>query len=98
MSYATLGVDAITSILRGKKLIVLGEGVDLFARRVPPALQGQTLAESGIGAKTGMSVVALKKDDETISRLMPSVVLEPGMEILLIGSSAQIQRFVEIYG
>ncbi|QDG50574.1 potassium transporter TrkA [Persicimonas caeni] len=98
LSYATLGVDAITSILRGKKLIVLGEGVDLFARQVPPSLRGKTLAESGIGAMTGMSVVALKRDDETISRFSPSIELEEGMEILLIGSSEQAQRFNELYG
>jgi Trk K+ transport system NAD-binding subunit len=98
LSYATLGVDAITSILRGKELIVLGEGVDLFARQVPPSLEGKTLAESGIGAMTGMSVVALKRDDETISRFSPSIELEEGMEILLIGSSEQAQRFNELYG
>jgi Trk K+ transport system NAD-binding subunit len=98
LSYATLGVDAITSILRGKKLIVLGEGVDLFTRNVPESLQGKSLAESGIGAMTGMSVVALKRADETISRFSPSVELDEGMEMLLIGSSEQVQRFIELYG
>lgn len=98
LSYATLGLDAIISILRGKKLLVLGEGVDLFARKVPPSLHGKTLAQSGIGAQTGMSVVALKRDDETISRLAPTIELEPGMEMLLIGSNEQVQRFVEMYG
>jgi Trk K+ transport system NAD-binding subunit len=98
LSYATLGVDAITSILRGKKIIVLGEGVDLFARNVPASLQGKTLAESGIGATTGMSVVALKRADETISRFSPSAELERGMEMLLIGSSEQVQLFIELYG
>jgi Trk K+ transport system NAD-binding subunit len=98
LSYATLGVDAITSILRGKKLIVLGEGVDLFARDVPESLQGKTLAESGIGAVTGMSVVALKQGDETLTHFSPSTRLEAGMELLLIGSNEQVQRFIELFG
>lgn len=97
LSYATLGVDAITSILRGRKLLVLGEGVDLFARDVPPSLYGKTLARSGIGAMTGMNVVALKVDGDTISGFSPSIELEEGMEMLLIGSDEQVQRFIELY-
>jgi Trk K+ transport system NAD-binding subunit len=97
LSYATLGVDAITSILRGKKLVVLGEGVDLFAREVPESLKGKTLAESGIGALTGMSVVALKQGDETITHFSPGTRLEEGTELLLIGSNEQVQRFIKLF-
>jgi Trk K+ transport system NAD-binding subunit len=97
LSYATLGVDAITSILRDRKLLVLGEGVDLFAREVPPSLYGKTLAQSGIGAMTGMNVVALKVDGQTISGFSPIIELEQGMELLLVGSNEQVQRFVELY-
>jgi Trk K+ transport system NAD-binding subunit len=97
LSYATLGVDAITSILRDRKLLVLGEGVDLFAREVPPSLYGKTLAQSGIGAMTGMNVVAIKVDGQTISGFSPIIELEQGMELLLVGSNEQVQRFVELY-
>ncbi len=60
LSYATLGLDVIMSILQGRSLIVLGEGIDLITRAVPPSLHGKTLGESGIGAKTGLSAVALR--------------------------------------
>ncbi len=95
LSYATLGVDAIMSVLTGKELIVLGEGVDLFARAVPESLYGETLPESEIGAVTGLTVVALKDGDHTLTELTPETTLEPGMEVLLIGSDEQLEKFID---
>jgi Trk K+ transport system NAD-binding subunit len=97
LSYSTLGVDAIMSILNDKELVVLGEGVDLFTRELPPSLYGTTLAESGIGAKTGLSVVAVKTDDQVTTRLRPDLTLEPGDELVLIGSDDQVDTFVDVY-
>ena len=100
LSYTTLGVDALLAILRGKELMVLGEGVDLFARRVPDSLVGQTLRESHIGAETGLTVVAIEEageDAETITELAPEMELESEMELLLIGSDEQLERFIERY-
>ena len=39
LSYTTLGVEAVMSLLRGYELVVLGEGVELFSIAVPPSLQ-----------------------------------------------------------
>ena len=61
LSYTTLGVEAVMSLLRGYELVVLGEGVELFSIAVPPSLSGRRLADSGIGSGTGMSVVALDR-------------------------------------
>lgn len=97
LSYATLGLDAIMAILGGKELIVLGEGVDLFSRKLPDSLVGKTLAQSGIGAMTGMSVVAIKNGDEVLTVLYPAMELEDGMELLLIGSVEQIEQFVQAF-
>jgi Trk K+ transport system NAD-binding subunit len=98
LSYATLGIDVIMSILKNKDLIVLGEGVDLFTRPVPSALAGKRLAESGIRQKTGLNVVALRSSQETITRLLPDLVLEPGAELVMIGSDEQVQAFQETFG
>src|SRR5690606_37412046 len=38
LSYASLGVSAVQSILYGKELVVLGEGFDLFSVPLPPTL------------------------------------------------------------
>lgn len=97
LSYATLALDAISSILSGKELIVLGEGVDLFSREVPKSLIGKSLAQSGIGAMTGLTVVAIRKQDEVITVFTPSMELLEGMELVMIGSHEQIEEFVQTY-
>jgi Trk K+ transport system NAD-binding subunit len=97
LSYSTLGVDVLSSILQDKELVVLGEGVDLFTRTVPPSLAGRTLASSGIGARTGLSVVGLKHDGGVRTQLSPDTQLPDGAELLLIGSDDQVEAFVEAF-
>ena len=97
LSYATLGIEAIMSILHDRELMVLGEGVDLFTHAVPGTLQGKTLAQSEIGARTGLTVVALKTSEKLVTRLSPDTTLEPGTHLVLIGSEEQIDTFEKIY-
>jgi len=97
LSYATLGVDAIMSALRGKQFMALGEGVDLFARPVPESLQGETLRDSHIGAMTGLTVVALKRGEVTLTEFSADIELESDMELLLIGSNQQLEKFIDRY-
>jgi len=98
LSYATLAIDAISALLKEKKLVILGEGVDIFARKVPLSLEGKTLASSGIGALTGLNVVALKQEGELITNFLATLKLEQNMELLLVGSDEQVLRFSEIFG
>ncbi len=97
LSYATLGVDAIMSVLEGETLMELGEGVDLYRRAVPESLYGKSLAESGMGALTGVNVVAISENGLSITNVMPNTQLEPGMDLLLVGSNDQMQRFAELF-
>ncbi len=97
LSYATLGVDAVYSAIRGRRLVVLGEGVDLFTRAVPPSLQGRTLADSQIGARTGLNVVAIEQDDRFMTDLKGDTLLPSEGQLLLIGSDEQVDRFVDLY-
>ncbi len=97
LSYVTLAVNAFASVLYGRALTVLGEGVDLFPFVVTPSLNMVSLEESGIGAKTGMTVVAIRRGEETITRFSPSFRFEPGMELLLIGSTKQFETLHRLY-
>jgi len=97
LSYATLGVDAVSSALQGRRLVVLGEGVDLFTREVPPSLRGTTLAESRIGERTGLNVVALEHDDTFETELAGGTTLPAEGRLLLIGSDEQVESFVAAY-
>ena len=80
LSYSNLGSEAVLSISKGQELTVLGEGITLFIIRIPLSLEGKSLAESGIGAKTGLSVIALKEKSEVLTRLSPDTILPKGAE------------------
>jgi Trk K+ transport system NAD-binding subunit len=97
LSYTSLGVDAVMSRLLGHEAVLLGEGVELFAISVPPSLAGRPLRESGIGSRTGLSVVALEIGTSLITRLGAETVLPEGADLLMLGSVEQRQAFAEAF-
>jgi Trk K+ transport system NAD-binding subunit len=97
LSYATLGVESVMSLLRGYELVVLGEGVELFSIDVPPSLMGRRLADSGIGSSTGMSVVAVDRDGTLVTRLTGDTPLERGAALVMLGSLDQRRKFGELF-
>jgi Trk K+ transport system NAD-binding subunit len=97
LSYTTLGVEAVVSLLHGDELVVLGEGVELFSIPVPPALRGRRLADSSIGSGTGMSVVALDRDGSLVTHLTRETPLEEGAVLLMLGSLGQRRKFAELF-
>jgi voltage-gated potassium channel len=97
LSYTTLGVESVMSLLRGYELVVLGEGVELFSVPVPTALRGTVLAESGIGSRTGMSVVALDRNGRLDTRLTNQTPLDAGATLVMLGSLEQRRTFAELF-
>ena len=98
LGYAMVGLESLWAILMDKELVVMGEGLDLFTREVPESLYHKTLAESKIGAQTGLTVVAVlcpNKDD--ITQVNAETTLEPGHELLMIGTDEQYHDFVATY-
>ena len=97
LSYTTLGVESILSLLRGYELVVLGEGVELFSIPVPRSIARRRLADSGIGSGTGMSVVALERAGTLITNLTRETVLEDGAVLLMLGSLEQRRKFDSLF-
>ena len=95
LSYTTLAVEAVMSLLRGHELVLLGEGVELFFVPVPKSLAARRLRDSGIGSATGMSVVALQYGETLITQLTAETELAPGATLLLLGSLEQRRTFGE---
>jgi len=98
LSYTTLGIEAIMSVLRGHPPVLLGEGVELFFVPVPKSLAGRPLRESGIGSRTGLSVVALQQGDALIEPLTSETLLPAGADLLVLGSQEQRATFEEAFG
>ena len=93
LSDATIGVEAVMSLLDGHEPVLFGEGVRLFTVGVPAALAGRPLSDSGIGSRTGMSVIAVHRGEEYISTLTGETILPPGGELLMLGSLQQRRLF-----
>jgi voltage-gated potassium channel len=86
------------SVLRGHPPVVLGQGVELFFVPVPASLAGKPLRDTGIGSRTGLSVVAVRQGDVLNSTLTSETLLPAGAELLLLGSQGQREMFESLYG
>lgn len=93
LSYASLGVETVVSLLRGRELLLLGEGIEFYSLPVPRRLVGRTLAEAEVGSRTGLNVIALQRADGTVELALPDVPLAADMHLLTLGSLEARQRF-----
>lgn len=98
VSYAALGMEYVLSLVQGRELGVLGEGVELFAVPPPPPLVGLTLAQSGIGARTGLSVIGIQQNGQVVTNPPSSTTLLRESELIMLGSTQQRQVFGAAFG
>ncbi|WP_254531415.1 cation:proton antiporter regulatory subunit [Natrinema gelatinilyticum] len=59
---------------------------------------GQRLAEANIRERTGVSIVAIQRDDELISPPTPETVIEVGDTLVVIGDREDCAEFEELLG
>ena len=97
LSYASLGVQTVFSIVHGRELVMLGEGVDLFYVPLPPSLADKMLAEAKIGARTGLNVIALQENGRIVTNLPSDRRLVEGSALVALGSAEQRERFGAVY-
>jgi Trk K+ transport system NAD-binding subunit len=97
LSYTSLGVDSIMSLVNGGATVILGEGVRLFEVPVPASLAGQPLSETGIGSRTGLSVVAMEDQQTLTTQLTGETLLPKGGTLVMLGNADQRQRFGETF-
>jgi len=97
LSYAELGMESIISLIRNREVVILGEGVELRALPVPPPLTGKTLSESGIGAASGVNVIAVEDPEGNVLHADGRTVLQPGHQLVVISTVDQIRRFREAF-
>ncbi|MBN1335580.1 MAG: NAD-binding protein [Deltaproteobacteria bacterium] len=93
LSHATLAAGHLMSILLGHEVAVLGEGADVYTVPVPASLHGLTLAESGIGAETGLSVIAITREGTFSTHLDADTRLEAGADLVMVGARGQFAAF-----
>jgi Trk K+ transport system NAD-binding subunit len=97
LSYTSLAIDAVMSLLNDRESVLLGEGVEMFALPVPTGLAGQTLGGSGIGSRTGLSVVAVRQAGRLLTELSADTILPEAGELLMLGSVDQRRTFADLF-
>ena len=77
--------------------MILGQGVELSTFPLPAGLEGSTLAESGIGASTGVNVIAVE-DTGRRGAVSPrgALPLSAGDQLVVIANQEQMERFREV--
>lgn len=97
LSYSTLAVTSLMSLVHGRELVLVGEGVDLFVEPVPARLAGRTLSESELGTRTGLNVVAVQKRDGPAVNPVGETELEDGHELVMLGTAEQLAEFRKVF-
>jgi len=95
LSYTTLAIETIFALFNERPPIVLGAGVAFHYLPCPAGLVGSTLRESGIGERTGLTVVAIEHGEELVSDPGPDTTLVEGTTLLTIGTDRQVETFRE---
>ena len=98
LSHDSLAVQTLVSIIRGRELVVVGEGVELFVEPIPQGLAGKALAASGIGAETGLNVIAIRSEGHLEPNPPASTQLPLGGELVMLGTAEQRERFLSFGG
>ena len=96
LSQATLAVRTIMAQLLGRELVLLGEGVELYAEDLPPLLAGRRLAELQIRERSGLNVVAVEQHGVP-QAADPEAELHAGNRLYLLGTSKQLAAFREAF-
>ena len=97
LSYAFLGVESVFSILRGRELILLGQGLEFLALEIPPSLAGRTLAEAEVRGRTGLNVVALDTGGALLPGPTPDRPLPADGRLLAVATREQRERFAALF-
>lgn len=98
MSYASMGAHAIFNLLQRSDILMMAEGLDVFKVHLPESLAGKTIAETGIRARTGCTIIAVDSGGALNVNPDPNMVLPDGADIILIGSAESEDRFLHLFG
>lgn len=95
MSYATMGANAILTLLGRSDVLMVTEGLDALRVPAPEELAGRTLAEIDLRRRTGITVIAWQTDGTMTLNPDPNTPIPADAELILIGSQEAEQAFLD---
>ncbi len=94
MSYASMGANAILTLLDRSDVVMVAEGLNVFRVPMPPELAGRTLAQANVRRKTGSTVVAWQVGDDITLNPDPHTPMPRDGELIIIGTGAAEEEFL----
>jgi len=94
---AAVSARMLASTISEEDVISYETQIDIV-RVKAPALEGQTLEETNIRARTGCIVLAIEREGETHTELGPTFELAPEDELVVAGTDENIEQFQTIAG
>ncbi len=80
-----------------RKLLIENLAIEWIKVPQDSPIAGKQIKESQIRQRTGVTVIAIMKEDKTIVNPLPEHLIESGDTIVVIGTRDQIDRFLREY-
>jgi K+/H+ antiporter YhaU regulatory subunit KhtT len=96
MSYASLGAGTIFQLLQPNEISLFTEGLVVLQRRAGSHYAGTMIMTCGIREKTGLSIIAIRKNDHLLISPDPETRIEEEDELIFIGTPDQEKMFEEL--
>jgi Trk K+ transport system NAD-binding subunit len=96
LAVATVAGRLLASAILEEDVISFDQQVGLV-RADPGRLAGRSLGEADVRATTGVTVVAVERGGDLITRMGPEFVVRSGDELVLAGTDAGINRYNTLF-
>ena len=88
VSHSSVGANILYNMIEGRQNVFLTEGIDIFRKKTPASLIGQSLVDSQLRSLTGATLVAVQNADGAVTlNLRPETVFESNATLILVGDS-----------
>jgi len=94
---AVSGRSIADAVLDREEILSIGAGVEVI-RTTAPELTGASLESASVRERTGCTVVAIERNGDLLTDLGPGTRIEAGDELVVAGTDAGTNRFVELFG
>ncbi|MFB6097125.1 MAG: TrkA family potassium uptake protein [Haloferacaceae archaeon] len=94
LALSTVSGRLLASELLNEEVLSPETQIDIV-RTAAPGLEGRTLREADVRARTGCTVIAIERRGQLFVDLDPDVRIESGDELVVAGTDADVQRFKE---
>lgn len=92
-SYASTGAGAIYNLLQHGRMVTIAQGLEIFDVKVPRALIGTRIIDSGLREATGCTIVGYRDENGLIANPPATTVLEADRGLVLIGDVESHEAF-----